>query len=223
LADVAVQIFTCSSSAGSTDARIVLSGAMAATKRRRSNENTSPCFSNLSGPYIKRVRRVFNHVSETELQDIQNKRITNEAIIAEAQKVAEAAAANDAEEKLILRSKKRVAHVLTSVSEIGYGSLAEFLIELMATKDWAQLSQVSQMLIKHRERVLDHIRERQPAIMNAWAVRVSGEALAKEGKKLAEYLHPAQGQEVSEVLANFSLERILVDAEKMAPNFCMLR
>lgn len=165
---------------------------------------------------------MFNQVSETELQAIRNKRIANEAVMAEAQKAAEDAAASEAEEKLLLRSKRRVAHVLASVSEIGYSSLAEFLIKLMATKDRAQSSQVSQMLIQHGDRVLNHIRERQPAIVNAWAVRLSGEILAKEGKKLAEYLRPAKGQEVSEVLANFSLERILADAEQLAPNFCML-
>lgn len=74
----------------------------------------------------------------------------------------------------------------------------------------------------HGDSLLDLIRERQPSLVNRWAVKASGEIIGKEARKLAEYLHPAQGQEVSEVLANISLERILSDAEKMAPKFCDL-
>lgn len=47
-----------------------------------------------------------------------------------------------------------------------------------------------------------------------------GKLLAQEGKKLAEYLRPTQGLEVSEILQNFSLDKIMSEAENIAPTLC---
>jgi hypothetical protein len=191
---------------------------MVALKRKAGDENAPPQFSNISGPYVKRIRRLFKPDSKVDLQDIQNQRIANEAKMAEAQRATEAAAARQAE----VNTTKRVAQVLAAVSETGYGSLAEFLTDLMTTKDRVQSSQVSKMLIHHGDRLLDLVHERQPALVNDWAVTLSGQILAKEANILADYLHPPQGQEVSEVLATFSLDRILSNARKLVPHFCDL-
>jgi hypothetical protein len=63
---------------------------------------------------------------------------------------------------------------------------------------------------------------RQPQVVSQWISRVAGEILKEEGAKLAQLLRPPQGQGVSTTLENFSLERILADAEYLAPTLCIL-
>jgi hypothetical protein len=191
---------------------------MAAPKCKAGDENTPPEFSNLSGPYMKCIRHVFKPESNLDLQDIQNQCLANKRKMTEARKAAELSAAHEAE----ANTMRHVARVLTAVSETGYGSLAKFLTDLMTTKDQVQSSQVSKMLIHHGDRLLGLVHERQLALVNDWAVTLSGKILAKEAKILADYLHPPQGQEVSEVLATFSLDKILANAQRLAPNFCNL-
>jgi hypothetical protein len=116
---------------------------------------------------------------------------------------------------------KQINHVLAAVSETGYGSFAEFLTDLMTTKDQMQLSQVSKILIQHGMTFWilfenDNHPWLMVGLLGFWDI------IGKEVKKLADYLCPEQGQEVSEVLANFSLARILSDAKKMVSNFCEL-
>jgi hypothetical protein len=140
----------------------VLFHIMVAQKRKAGDENAPPVFSNLSGPYMKRIQHVFKAESKVDFQDIQNQHIANEAKIAEAQKAAEVAAACQTE----VHITKRVAWVFAAVSKTGYGSLAEFLTDLMTTKDRVQSSQVSKMLIHHGDILLDLVHERQLALVN---------------------------------------------------------
>ncbi|KAJ6530447.1 hypothetical protein B0H10DRAFT_1861914 [Mycena sp. CBHHK59/15] len=119
-------------------------------------------------------------------------------------------------------SAARIRHVLDAVKTAGYKTLHEFLTDLITTKDQHQSSQVSQMLINHGQELLDIIRSRQPVLVSQWVTRVAGEILKEEGAKLAQYLRPSQGQGISTTLANFSLERILANAEAIAPTLCFL-
>jgi hypothetical protein len=191
---------------------------MVAAKHKAGDENSPLVFSNLSGPYVKHIQCVFKPESKVDFLDIQNQCVAHEANMAETWKATEEAAICEAE----VQTMKQITHVLAAVSETGYRSLAKFLTDLMTTKDQVQSSQVSKMLIQHGDNFLDLIREQQLSMASGWALRVSGEIIGKEAKKLADYFRPEQGQEVSEVLANFSLDRILSDAEEMAPNFCEL-
>ena len=78
------------------------------------------------------------------------------------------------------------------------------------------------MLRHHREAILNSIHAHQPNLANTWAVNVCGEILAQEGKKLANYLYPSKGTLVSDVLENFTLERILSEAEQIASMLCQI-
>ena len=54
------------------------------------------------------------------------------------------------------------------------------------------------------------------------AVDVSGEILAEEGHWLTKYLQPGKNQTTSELLVQFSLERIMSESECIAPTLCQL-
>lgn len=78
------------------------------------------------------------------------------------------------------------------------------------------------MLGQHGDAILNAIQKRQPDLVRKWAIDLTGEILAEEGQKLAQYLRPEDGQKTSSTLEEFSLERIMADAETLAPNLCSL-
>jgi len=207
---------------------------MAGSKRTRTDENTpithviTPIrIVDPSKPSTKKPRRVaVKFVSE----DIRNKvhadlvaaREVNEAKKAEERKAADKAEALLEEERKRAESRARIELVMSSVSAAGYGTLYEFMDELINTKDPIRSSQVSRMLISRGDALLDSIRSRQPAMANEWAVKITGKILAQEGEMLAEHLRPEQGRRVTDILDAFSLERLLADAERLAPSLCQL-
>ena len=111
--------------------------------------------------------------------------------------------------------------VLASVTDAGF-TLYGFLDELMNTKDRATSSQVSQMLITKGSDLLNSIRRCQPKMAHAWAAKTTAEILARERTKLTENLRPRQNCGVADVLQQFSLQRIMNDAEELAPTLCEL-
>jgi hypothetical protein len=181
---------------------------MAGSKRTRTDENTpithviTPIrIVDPSKPSTKKPRRVaVKFVSE----DIRNKvhadlvaaREVNEAKKAEERKAADKAEALLEEERKRAESRARI--------------------------DPIRSSQVSRMLISRGDALLDSIRSRQPAMANEWAVKITGKILAQEGEMLAEHLRPEQGRRVTDILDAFSLERLLADAERLAPSLCQL-
>ncbi|KAJ7869595.1 hypothetical protein B0H14DRAFT_3579250 [Mycena olivaceomarginata] len=192
-----------------------------AGKRKPTDENAGQ-FINVFGPPPKRPRRVAQPVTEASRQEARKQwedRQRKEAG-AKAEFLAQRKREEEAERRTT--STTRIGEVLNAVKDAGYKTLHEFLTDLMVTKDQHQSSQVSQMLINHGHELLDLIRARQPELVSEWITRVAGEILKDEGAKLAQHLRPPQGQGVSTTLANFSLERILADAEYIAPTLCFL-
>lgn len=104
----------------------------------------------------------------------------------------------------------------------GSSTLYEFVDELLSTKDQQISSQVSCMLGQHGDVILNAIRKRQRDLVKKWAIDLTGELLAGEGRKLAECLRPEKSQKTSSTLEEFSLDRIMADAELLAPNLCRL-
>ena len=78
------------------------------------------------------------------------------------------------------------------------------------------------MLIAKGGDLLESIRRRQPKVVHTWAAKTMAEVLARESSRLAEHLRPQQNCGVTNVLLQFSLERIMSDAEKLAPTLCEL-
>lgn len=197
---------------------------MAGLKRVRNDQN-EPISNSLSSPLefrdgLKRRRKALN-ISEDEIQVLRDQRAANDAQAAEEQKVVLLAQAEAAKEAHLVEGHARLQRVLASVSDAGF-TLYEFLDELVNTKDRATSSQVSQMLISKGGILLESIRRRQPKVAHAWAAKTTAKILACESSKLAEYLRPQQNCGVTRVLEEFSLTRIMSDAEELAPTLCEL-
>jgi hypothetical protein len=196
---------------------------MSGSKRKCSDENAPFKFVHQSGAPQKHIRRVSHKIDQATLQELRNQRSLDDAREAEARKVEEVAAAalaaSIAAEDERRKSTARVATVLTTIAA-EYPALHDFLRELITTKDRAQSSQVSQMLISHAPELLYLMRKRQPETINHWVVETAAEILAEEGKRIADYLRPEQGEKVSEVLERFDLQKILAEVEELAPTLC---
>jgi hypothetical protein len=117
---------------------------------------------------------------------------------------------------------KSHVEVLGSITAASYNSLYDFVDELLSICDQQIPSQVSKMLGQHGKAILNNICSRQPDLVKQWAIDVSGEVLAEEGQHLVDYLKLDETQTVSSVLEQFSLERIMSEAEKIAPTLCQL-
>ena len=196
---------------------------MPGLKRPTNDENVS--LSNCGTPLEFRdglkCRQKTVKISEGEVQVLRDQRAVNDARVAEERKEALKAHAEAEKERLRVEENNRLRKVLDSVSDAGY-TLYEFLDELMNTRDWATSSQVSQMLIAKGGDLLESIRRRQPKVVHTWAAKTMAEVLARESSRLAEHLRPQQNCGVTNVLLQFSLERIMSDAEKLAPTLCEL-
>ncbi|KIM89791.1 hypothetical protein PILCRDRAFT_2082 [Piloderma croceum F 1598] len=197
---------------------------MTGLKRSRNDENWP--ISNTNSPLpefrdrLKRRRKALN-ISMEEIQVLRDRRAANDARIAEEQEERLLAEAEAAKEAHRAKGNARLQHVLASVMDAGF-TLYEFLDELMHTRDRGISSQVSQMLILRGSDLLESIRQRQLKMAHAWAAKTTAEMLARESLKLAERLRPQQNREVTHVLEEFSLTRIMHDAEELAPTLCEL-
>ncbi|KAG1851455.1 hypothetical protein DFJ58DRAFT_728906 [Suillus subalutaceus] len=132
----------------------------------------------------------------------------------------DAAAAQTALRRAHEEHAAHLGNALHGIKDAGFGSLAEFLVEMMHTTDQQHSAHISRTLGTHGQQLLEGIHIRQPGITNSWVTSTASQLLINEGKKLAAFLHPPSGQEVSELLSNWSLERILVKAKKLAPTLC---
>ncbi|TDL14454.1 hypothetical protein BD410DRAFT_683998, partial [Rickenella mellea] len=101
-----------------------------------------------------------------------------------------------------------------------FSSLHDFIMSLLDSKDQQLAAQVSRMLGSHGEEILDLIRKRRPDIAESWAHRVTNEVYAAEAKEVANLLRPESGKSVSSLLESFSLEEMLSECKRVAPNFC---
>ena len=127
-----------------------------------------------------------------------------------------------AEAKARAATKHRIEQVFGSITAAGYETLYAFVDELLNVHDQQFSSRIANMLDQHGEEILNSIRDCQPDIVKQWAVGVSGEILAEEGQWLAKYLQPRDNQTTSDLLQQFSLERIMSEAEDIAPTLCRL-
>lgn len=112
----------------------------------------------------------------------------------------------------------RVEDAWRAISDLGFSSMHHFLHDLLSTRNPVRSSQVSNMLTHHGPEILDLIRSRHPAVANDWALSTTRQLVQAEMEVLAQRFRPQQGTSIGNVLAGFSLQKILVDAEKYAPS-----
>ena len=176
---------------------------MASSKRPRMDENALLSFIDQSTLVPKRPRLKAQPVTLAEIKNLQQERAQKDQAAVEA--------------KARAATKHRIKQVFGSITAAGYETLYTFVDELLNVRDQQFSSRVSNMLGQHGEEILNSIRDRQQ-----WAVGVSGEILAEEGQRLAKYLQPRDNQTTSDLLQQFSLERIMSKAEDTAPTLCRL-
>jgi hypothetical protein len=181
---------------------------MASSKRPRNDENTSLSFVDQSTPVPKRPRLRAQAFTLVEIKNLQQERAQKDWAAADV--------------KARTDEKSRIEQVLGSVTAAGYQSLYDFVDELLNVHNQQLSSRVSKMLGQHGEAILNSIQARQPDVAKHWAVGISGEILSEEGQRLTKFLQPRDGQATSDLLQQFSLERIMSEAEDIAPTLCQL-
>ena len=103
------------------------------------------------------------------------------------------------------------AWVLSWMTDCGFGSFHGYLHCFMTMKAQHTSSQASKLLINEGKGLLNDMQNKQPGVVNGWAAAATGEILADEGLKLASYLCPQQGCPLTDIMGEFSLERILTE------------
>jgi hypothetical protein len=167
-------------------------------------------------------RRTSNKVTDEEIRILREKRANDDAQKAEEQRQETLAKAKATAEAQSADEEVLFARVLSCMTDCGFGSLHGYLHRLMTTKAQHASSQASKLLINKGKGLLNDMRNKQPGVVNRWAAAATGEILADEGLKLASYLRPQQGRPLTDIMGEFSLERILTDAEMLAPTLCGL-
>ncbi|GBE83146.1 hypothetical protein SCP_0501930 [Sparassis crispa] len=144
--------------------------------------------------------------AETEITDARKKDQEEATRISAAEKAAESAL--------------HLKIVLSSAVAASFPTLFDFLSELWQTKDTAMSSRTSKMLDRHRYELLEMMRERRSEVVEGWATELAMASIAKEGKRLADFLRPQEGAGIGDLLKSWSLRNILDEAREMAPMLC---
>jgi hypothetical protein len=197
---------------------------MSSLKRPRTDENTPLVRLETSIKFVDGLkrRRISNKVTDEEIRVLREKRANDDAQKAEEQRRETLAKAKATAEAQSAQEEVLFARVLSCMTDCGFGSLHGYLHRLMTTKAQHASSQASKLLINEGKGLLNDMRNKQPGVVNGWAAAATGEILADEGLKLASYLRPQQGRPLTDAMSEFSLERILADAELLAPTLCSL-
>lgn len=111
----------------------------------------------------------------------------------------------------------RVEDAWRAISDLGFSSLHHFIHDLLQPPLYPKSSSFIAGF-QHGPEILDLIRSRHPAVANDWALSTTRQLVQAEMEVLAQRFRPQQGTSIGNVLAGFSLQKILVDAEKYAPS-----
>ncbi|KAJ2913990.1 hypothetical protein MD484_g6417, partial [Candolleomyces efflorescens] len=118
-----------------------------------------------------------------------------------------------------VEDERQLSDALKSLKELGYSTLFSFMKAVYTTKNQHMSSQVTQMVSKHAPELLDLIQQRDnTASTAAWIKDNFAKILASEVDFICSRLRPTRGGDVSEVLREFSLDRVLKEATTNAPN-----
>ncbi|TEB27829.1 hypothetical protein FA13DRAFT_1877613 [Coprinellus micaceus] len=122
----------------------------------------------------------------------------------------------EAEDRLVVES-------VELLRERGHETLFKFLKSLYTTRDQQLSGQVSKMVGHHAEELLEFIQARDSTAKTAdWVKENFAKVLASEMDGVTQLLRPQRNGEVSVVLDEFSLEKLLENTEGIAPNLRQL-
>jgi hypothetical protein len=101
----------------------------------------------------------------------------------------------------------------------GYSTLFSFMKAVYSTQNQHMSSQVTQMVSKHATELLDLVQNRDSTTSTTtWVKHNFARILASEVDIICSRLRPTRGGDVSDVLREFSLDRVLRNVNTDAPN-----
>ncbi|KAI1783591.1 hypothetical protein LXA43DRAFT_320644 [Ganoderma leucocontextum] len=188
-------------------------------KRLNDASENTPFFVNVGNPPAKRPRRVLQPVGAEGLRELQHQ------LVQERRDREEARTEGDTEkghthEEAVERQKYvngQLKHVVKEAKDAGFGTLHDFLTSLFATTDQQLSAQVSRTIGTHGSQLLSSMSHRQPALVSEWAEDHVLQRLQEEGRKLIEHLRRPTGQDLTEMLAQWSFQDVLKETEDCAP------
>ncbi|KAJ7106457.1 hypothetical protein C8R43DRAFT_963334 [Mycena crocata] len=144
------------------------------------------------------------------------------------QKLAEAAAEKterdlkEAEDRKKEERQVRIHASLQALKMAGCTTTYQFFEDFFASNDQEISRQASSLLGHHGAELLDLMHAKRPDVVGRWALKTSLPAIAPEGRNLVDLLRPDPTQTYTSRLESWSLETMLLEATKVAPNLCEL-
>ena len=125
-------------------------------------------------------------------------------------------------EELVAKKKEeldveQLRVVWQSIRGAGFQSLHDYLHTLFNTRDPILSAQVSWMLLYHRSELLNSIHACHPDMAINWALSTSVTHIEAKWKVLIREFQPGQGASIMNILARFSLQRVLAQTEVLTP------
>ncbi|KAJ7875341.1 hypothetical protein B0H14DRAFT_3548964, partial [Mycena olivaceomarginata] len=120
------------------------------------------------------------------------------------------------------RRTARIQEALQALKNAGCKTTFQFFEEFFASTDPEISKRASRLVHDHGTELLDLLHQKQPALVEKWALKVSLPVIAAEGEALADLLRPDTTREFTSRLETWSLDNMLAEAMIAAPNLCEL-
>ncbi|KII90070.1 hypothetical protein PLICRDRAFT_108798 [Plicaturopsis crispa FD-325 SS-3] len=117
---------------------------------------------------------------------------------------------------------RRVKAGLNALKDAGCDTTFQFFSDFFTASDQHVSRQSSRLVLDHGVELIELMRKKQPDIVMKWALKVSVEEIAKEGKRLTDAMRPSQQAKLTARLEDWNLETLLAKASAAAPNLCDL-
>lgn len=114
----------------------------------------------------------------------------------------------------------KLSKAVDMLKDHGYKTVFEFMDAYLGADDPQQKAAATRLINNHGTKLLDHLHARRPALVEDWMASVNAIALEKEVKALSDRLRPQYGTQVSHILSDFSIDKLLKDASEVAPTLC---
>jgi hypothetical protein len=116
----------------------------------------------------------------------------------------------------------RIQEALQALKNAGCKTTFQFFEEFFASTDPEISKHASHLVHDHGTELLDLLHQKQPALVEKSALKVSLPVIAAEGEALADLLRLETTREFTSRLETWSLDKMLAEAMIAAPNLCEL-
>ncbi|KAG6914065.1 hypothetical protein DXG01_002687 [Tephrocybe rancida] len=113
---------------------------------------------------------------------------------------------------------KRVELLWAYARGLGFDTMHQMFHEVLTTRHPVRASQVSKMILNHGTDILDTVRDIQPGVAHDWMLSGTAQLVDAEMDLLVDLFCPTQGTHIEDVLNGFSMQKVLQDAQNLAPS-----